>query len=204
MAASKPKYPLGSPQEHIEMCKTHDLRIDMICEDCDKFICGKCAKTNHKEHEWSTIPTAATQRRRGLFDFLTKIKEDLPGIDEKIEKIPRQITENGDLCDAEIEKLQKQYEEIIAMLTEIRKNNEQRLIDNLEVKNKKLNKVKSELNKKKKELKEMVKFMEDNKSTMSDYGLIDNHRELRKILAGLDDVNDINLYEMFRLEYRGN
>ncbi|XP_062591590.1 transcription intermediary factor 1-beta-like, partial [Saccostrea cucullata] len=179
MAARTPKYPLGSPQEHIEMCKTHDLPIDVICEDCDEFICGKCAKTDHKEHEWSTLPTAATQRRRGLLKFLKKIKEkNLHGINEKIEKVSNQITENKELCDTQIKKLQRHVDEIMARLTEIRENNERRLTEDLEEKNKKLNSVKSELNKRKKEIEEMVMFMEDNNSTMSDYGFLDNHREL--------------------------
>ncbi|XP_062604642.1 uncharacterized protein LOC134266412 [Saccostrea cucullata] len=187
MAASKPKYPLGSPQEHIEMCGFHDLPIDMLCEDCDEFICGKCAKTDHKDHEWSTIPTAATQRRRGLFNFLKKIKEeDMPGIDEKIEKLSQQITKNTDLCDTEIKKLYQHVDKIVARLAEIKKRNEQSLRDNLKDNNDKLNNVKSELDNKKKTLAETVQFMKDNNSKMSDYGFIDNHRELMKMLTGLD------------------
>ncbi|XP_062612413.1 tripartite motif-containing 13-like, partial [Saccostrea cucullata] len=195
MAASKPQYPLGSPQEHIEMCKTHDLPIDVICEECDEFICGKCAKTVHKDHEWNTLPTASTQRRRDLLEFLTKIKEgDLPGINKKLEKVSKQITENKEVCDSEIKKLQKHVDEIMARLNEIRKKNEQRLRDNLEEKNKKLNIVKSELNKKKKEIEEMVKFMEDNNSALSDYGLIVNHRDLTKMLSVQDfDIKDCKL-----------
>ncbi|XP_062606929.1 uncharacterized protein LOC134268701 [Saccostrea cucullata] len=194
MAASKPKYPLGSPQEHIEMCKTHDLPIDVICEDCDEFICGKCAKTNHKEHEWSTISTAASQKRRNLLKLLKKIKEEnLPGIEENLEEVSKKITGNKELCDTEIKKLQKHVDEIMARLTEIRKNNERKLTEDVEEKNKKLNSVKSELNKKKKEIEEMVKFMEDNNSTMSDYGFLDNHMELSKKLSGQDvNFNNFN------------
>ncbi|XP_062570729.1 uncharacterized protein LOC134232765 [Saccostrea cucullata] len=53
-------------------------------------------------------------------------------------------------------------------------------------KNKNLNEVKSELKKKEKEIEEIIKFIEDNNSTMSDYNLIDNHRELSKNLSGQD------------------
>ncbi|XP_062599037.1 uncharacterized protein LOC134260500 [Saccostrea cucullata] len=187
MAASKPKYPLGSPQEHIEMCKTHDLPIDMLCEDCDEFICAKCAKTDHKEHDWNTLPTAATQRRRDLLSFLKKIKEeDLPGIDEKLRKIPQQLTKNKELCEADIKKLQNHYDEIITRMSEIREKNEQKLRDNLKERNEKLDVANSEINRKKKEIAEIVQFMEENNSTMSDYGFIDNHRELTKMLSGLD------------------
>ncbi|XP_061184795.1 uncharacterized protein LOC133192804 [Saccostrea echinata] len=187
MAESKLRYPLGSPQEHIEMCKSHDLPIDMICEDCNELICGKCAKTDHRDHDWSTISTAATQRRRGLSNFLRKIKEkDLSGIDEKIEKLSEQITENKELCDSEIKKLQEHYDDIISRLIEIRKHTEQRLTDHLEEKNEKLKSKKSKMDKKKKEIEKIAKFLEENNSTMSDYGLIDNHKELTQLLSSLD------------------
>ncbi|XP_062599217.1 uncharacterized protein LOC134260684 [Saccostrea cucullata] len=164
MAASKPQYPLGSPKEHIKMCKTHDLPIDVICEDCDEFICGKCAKADHKEHEWSTIPTAASQRRRGLLNFLRKIrKEDLPGIDEKMCKVSKKITENKELCDSDIKKVQSHIDEIITRLLDMTKRNVQRLKDNLKANNDKLESVKSELDKEKKKIAESVEFMEDNK-----------------------------------------
>ncbi|XP_061165875.1 uncharacterized protein LOC133174793 [Saccostrea echinata] len=178
------KYPLGSPQEQIKMCEIHGKTIDMICEDCDEFICVECAITGHREHDPKTLPTAATQRRRCLVNFLKKIKEeDLPRIDEKIEKIPQQITENIELCDSEIKKLRMHYDEIIARLTDIKKRHEQTLRDSLVKKKDQLNHVKSELDKKKRGIVETVEFMEENNSTMSDYSLIDNHRELTKMLS---------------------
>ncbi|XP_062576216.1 uncharacterized protein LOC134238109 [Saccostrea cucullata] len=181
------KYPLGSPQEHIVMCESHDLPIDVICEECEEFICGDCAKTNHRDHNWKTLSTAATQRRRNLLKFLRTIKEeDLSGIEEKNEKVTKQIAENIALCDYEIKKLQKHVDEIMARLTEIKKFHKKTLRDNLVKKNEQLNHVKSELEKKKRGIVDTVEFMEDNNSTMSDYSLIDNHRELTKMLSELD------------------
>ncbi|XP_061177859.1 uncharacterized protein LOC133186642 [Saccostrea echinata] len=193
MAASKLKYPLGSPQEHIEMCKTHGLPIDVICEDCDEFICNKCAKTDHRDHDWNTLPTAATKRRRGLLKFLRKIKEEeLPGIDEKLKKMSKKIKANEEVCDSEIKKLQKHYNEIMARMTNIKEHKEQQFRENLKKSIEKLDVAKSELNKKKKEIADIVKFMEENNSTMSDYGLIDNHKELTQLLSGLDvDMKNI-------------
>ncbi|XP_062573385.1 uncharacterized protein LOC134235276 [Saccostrea cucullata] len=180
------KYSLGSPLAPIVMCETHELPIDMICEDCDEFICAKCAKTDHREHDWNTIHTAATQRRRSLPVFLKKIKEeDLPRINEKVKKIPKQMTENKELCDAEIKKLQNYVEEIMARLIKIKKHHEQTIRDNLIEKNDQLIHVKSELEKKKKGIVDTVEFMEENISTISDYSLINNHRELRKMLSEL-------------------
>ncbi|XP_062575303.1 uncharacterized protein LOC134237215 [Saccostrea cucullata] len=155
--------------------------------DCDEFICGKCAKTDHTDHEWSTIPTAANQRRRGLLKFLKKIKEeDLPVIDEKIEKIPQQIIENKELCETEIKKLQKHYDETLNRLFEIRKCHGKTLRGNLVKKNDQLNCMKYELEKKKRGIVDRVEFMEENNSTMSDYSFIDNYRELTKMLSELE------------------
>ncbi|XP_062620355.1 uncharacterized protein LOC134281936 [Saccostrea cucullata] len=179
-------YPLGSPQNHNEMCGTHELPIDMICEDCDEFICGDCAKSNHRDHAWKTISTAAIERRKGLHKFLKKIKEeDLHNVDEKLKKIPQQITENKQLCDSEIEKLQKHYDEIMARLTKIKNHHENTMKNNLVKKNDQLNHVKSELEKKKRGILDTLKFVEENNTTMSDYSLIDNHRELIKLLSEL-------------------
>ncbi|XP_061185004.1 uncharacterized protein LOC133193020 [Saccostrea echinata] len=171
------EYPLGAPLVDIKTCKSHELPIDIICEDCDEFICGDCAKTDHRDHNWKTLPTAATERRRGLLKFLRKIKEvDLPGIDEKISK---QITENKELCDSEFEKIQKYYDEIMTRLSEIKNRHEKTLLGNLIKKN-------AELEKRKKEIDDSVEFMEENNSTMSDYSLIDNHRELAKMLSEVE------------------
>ncbi|XP_062575306.1 uncharacterized protein LOC134237218 [Saccostrea cucullata] len=187
MAANEKEYPLGSPIGHIEMCESHELPIDIICEDCDEFICGKCAKTDHKDHNWKTLTMAATERKRGLIKFLKKIKEeDLPGIDLKKEKISKQITENKELCDSEVKELQKHCNEIITRLTEIKTRHEKTLRDDLVKKNDQLNLVKSELDKKKRRIVDTLKFMEENNSTMSDYSLIDNHRELTKMLYELE------------------
>ncbi|XP_062572750.1 uncharacterized protein LOC134234708 [Saccostrea cucullata] len=185
--SSLEKYSLGSPLTPIVMCETHELPIDMVCEDCDVFICAKCAKTDHRDHDWNTLTTAASQRRRSLPIFFKEIKEeDLPGIDENLEKIPQQMTENKELCDAEIKRLQKHVDEIIARLMEVKKRHEQTLRNNLVQNNDQLNHVKSELEKKKKGIVDTVKFMEQNISTMSDYSLIDNHRELTNMLSELE------------------
>ncbi|XP_062611770.1 uncharacterized protein LOC134273599 [Saccostrea cucullata] len=186
------KLSLGSPLAPILMCESHNLPIDVICEDCDEFICGECAKSNHRDHNWKTLTTAATQRKRGLLKFLKKIKEkNLPGIDEKLEKMSKQMKENKKLCDSEIEKLKMHVDEIMARLTEIKKLHEKTLRDNLVKKNDQLNLMKSELEKKKRGIVDTVEFMEENNSTMSDYSLIDNLRELTKMLSKLE-VNRTN------------
>uniref|UniRef100_K1R9X8 Uncharacterized protein n=1 Tax=Magallana gigas TaxID=29159 RepID=K1R9X8_MAGGI len=64
--------PPESAQEHIQMCEKHFLRKDITCDDCDEFICKQCAKTDHVDHDWTTISTDANQVEK-----LTKIVGDM-------------------------------------------------------------------------------------------------------------------------------
>ena len=87
MAANK-EYPLGTSQEHALMYEKHALMpIDVTCEDCEEFICSKCAKEDHKDHDWITFSSAATLRTRGLLKALINIEEeDIKQIDKQIQE----------------------------------------------------------------------------------------------------------------------
>uniref|UniRef100_K1PTY3 Uncharacterized protein n=1 Tax=Magallana gigas TaxID=29159 RepID=K1PTY3_MAGGI len=202
MATIVPEYPLGSAQVHIQMCEKHDLRIDMTCEDCDEFICSQCAKTDHKDHDWNTIPTAGSQRRRELNEVLSKIKEeDVKEMDEKIEKAAKQMEDNQKCCDYEVSKLQKQFDEIVSKLVKIKIHLETELREGLVRKNAKVSEKKLDLEKNYKKIKDFVKFLEDKHSTMSDYCLIDNHRDLMTNLKSNKDSDKEKGY--FSARYRG-
>ncbi|XP_065925641.1 uncharacterized protein [Magallana gigas] len=187
MAAISSKYPLGSPQEHIPMCEKHDLTIDMTCEDCNEFICSQCAKTDHKDHDWKTISTAGSLRRRKLKKTLRRVKdEDVTEIDEKIKKASKQMEDNKKCCDSEVAKLQKQFDAIVSKLEEIKKNYGKTLKENLERKNAEVSEKKLDLERKKKQVMDLVKFLEEKNNTMSDHSLIDNLRDLSNLLSNRD------------------
>lgn len=125
MATTVPENPLAIAQEHIPMCEKHSLYIDMTCEDCDKFICAQCAKSDHREHDWNTITTAGSLRRKNLKKILTKVKEkDMKEMDEKVRKACKQMKDNQKCCEFEVSKLQKQYNAIGLKLDEIKNNYE--------------------------------------------------------------------------------
>eukprot|EP00105_Crassostrea_gigas_P045013 XP_019929161.1 PREDICTED: uncharacterized protein LOC109620696 [Crassostrea gigas] len=201
MAAISSKYPFGSAQEHIPMCEKHDLMIDMTCEDCDEFICSQCAKTDHKDHNWKTISTAGIQRRKELKNTLSKVKEkDVKEMDDKIKKSGKLMEDNRKFCDSEVFKLQKHYDEIVSKLDEIKKNIETKLRENLERKNAEVREKKLDLEKKTKQVLDLVKFLEEKHSTMSDYSLIDNLRDLINFVANADSDIEKGDYSM---RYRG-
>nr|XP_022336025.1 uncharacterized protein LOC111132501 [Crassostrea virginica] len=185
MANKEEEFPLGTPQEHALICEKHDLRpIDVTCEDCEEFICSKCAKEDHKDHNWDTISTAATLRTRGLLKAMKKIEEkDIQQIDEHIQKASQQMEENKKRYESEVSKLQKHYDAMVKTLDKIKKKHEKILRDSLERKNADMSKAKSSLEEKKKKVLQCVKSMKEEGSTMTDIILIKTHRKLTKLIS---------------------
>ncbi|XP_022336027.2 uncharacterized protein LOC111132502 [Crassostrea virginica] len=183
--ADKEEFPWGTPQEHALICKKHDLMpIDVTCEDCEEFICSKCAKEDHKDHDWDTISTAATLRTRGLLKAMTKIEEkDIQQIDEHIQKASQQMEENKKRYENEVLKLQKHYDAMVETLDKIKKKQEKIMRDGLERKNADVSKAKSSLEEKKKKVLQHVKSIKEKGSTMTDIILIKTHRELTKLIS---------------------
>uniref|UniRef100_A0A8W8MUN2 B box-type domain-containing protein n=1 Tax=Magallana gigas TaxID=29159 RepID=A0A8W8MUN2_MAGGI len=168
-------------------CEKHDLRIDLTCEDCDEFICSQCAKTDHKDHDWTTIPTAGSLKRRELRKTLSKVKEeDVKKMEKNIQKATKLMENNQQCCDSEVSKFQKHYEAIVSKLAQIKKNLETNLKKNLEQKNAEVIEKKLDLEKKTKQVMDLVKFLEEKHGTMSDYSLIENLRDLRSLVSNTD------------------
>ena len=185
MADKEDIFPLGTPQEHALICDKHDLMpIDVTCEDCEEFICSKCAKEDHKDHDWDTISTAATLRTRGLLKAMTEIeKKDIKQIDEHIQKASQQMKKNKKRYESEVLKLRKHYDAMVEMLDKIKKKHEKILRDSFESKNADVSKTKSSLQEKKKKVLQHVKSMKEKGSTMTDIILIKSHRELTKLIS---------------------
>ena len=184
MAEKEEEYSLETPQEHALMCDKHDLMpIDMTCEDCEEFICSKCAKEDHKDHNWITIPTAATLRIRGLLKAMTKIEEeDIKHIDRKIQEASQQMDENKKRCETEIEKIQRHYDAILEKLEKMKQRHEKTLRDSLKSKNDNVSTVRSSLEERKKKVLQRVKSLKENSDEMTDIILLKTHRELMKLL----------------------
>ena len=189
--ATKQEYTLGTPQEHALMCEKHALMpIDVTCEDCEEFICSKCAKEDHKDHDWDTISTAATLRTRGLLKAMTKIEEeDIQQIDEQIQEASQQMDENKKRCENEIEKIQRHYDAILEKLEKMKQRHEKTFRDSLESKNNDVSKVRSSLEERKKRVLQRVKSLKENSDAMTDIILLKTHRELMKLM--LADTNSI-------------
>ena len=154
MARAKKEYPLGTPQVHVSMCEKHDLMlIDMMCKECEEFICSECVKEDHDHHNLNTIATAATLTARGLGKFLRKIEEeDMENLDEKILKASQQIETNNERYEIEIAKIQTHFDAMVEIMKEKKQELENILKHGLEEENSELSKVKSNLEKKKRKI----------------------------------------------------
>uniref|UniRef100_K1RF12 Uncharacterized protein n=1 Tax=Magallana gigas TaxID=29159 RepID=K1RF12_MAGGI len=178
------------------------MNIDMTCEDCDEFICSQCAKTDHKDHNWKTIPTAGSQRRRGLKKTLGKVKEqDVKELDKMIQQAAKQMEDNQNCFESELYKLRKHFDMIVSKLDEIKKNYENTLREKLESKNTSVSEGRLNLEENKKQIMDVVEFLEEKHSTMSDFSLIDNLRDLKTLLSIRDSANMIFGYP---LRYKQN
>ena len=186
MAANVARYPLGSPQEHYPMCEQHTSPIDMVCEDCEEFICSNCAKTQHKEHNWSTINTAAVNRRRELRSYLQKVREDeLQKIDSEIQSMASLTESNKSHCDSQLRRIQIHCDKILAWVTETKTHLQQTLKTKLNEKNKEVKEVKSRLEERRALILDLVGSLE-NCTSMSDRWVIDSYRQLTQTLSCQD------------------
>nr|XP_022336245.1 RING finger domain and kelch repeat-containing protein DDB_G0271372-like [Crassostrea virginica] len=145
MAEAKEEYPLDTPQEHVSMCEKHDLMpIEILCEDCDKFICSKCVKEDHKDHNWNTIITASTLTARGLMNSMKKIEEeDIKIIDEGIKRPSQRIESNNEKYEIENAKIQRHYDAMVKMINKSKEKHEETMRRNLYAKNTEVREMKS-------------------------------------------------------------
>jgi hypothetical protein len=193
MAESKPRLRLGTPQKHLPTCGIHASElIDIFCENCDTFICTDCAKTDHKDHNWVTVVKAASQRRRQLLRFIQTIKDEkIQHIEDKIQNASIEMKEIEKQGAFELEKLQEHFNVFMMKLTDIKTRHDKTLSDNVIERCGQVNCLKTQYEEQKTALVDMVKLMEENNSTMSDYKFINQHRELSQLVSAVDVNTEI-------------
>lgn len=166
------------------------------------FFCSQCAKTHHKDHDWTTKFTAGILKRRELKKNLSKIKEKgVKEINEEIQKESKRMEDNKKRCEAAVFQLQQHYDAVVLKLFEIKKFFEIELREYLIRKNARIIEKKKDIEKKREKLKDLVKFREEKHSTMSDYSWIDNLRDLTRLISYRDyDLENITHSLRYRKE----
>lgn len=188
MATSSSRNHTGSHEEHIPMCKKHDITIDIICEDCGMLICFKCVEMDHMDHNWNTITISASLRRRELKEYLLKITKEVIGqLDNKIEATAKQIEDNKASYNNEVLKLQNHYDAVVKEVNEIKEEIKNSLKESLDEKKSELCKKKSDLENKKKEAMDLIEIVKERNRVMSDYILIHNLRCIENLMSNTDN-----------------
>lgn len=188
MATSSSRNHTGSHEEHIPMCKKHDITIDIICEDCGMLICFECVEMDHMDHNWNTITISASLRRRELKEYLLKITKEVIGqLDNKIEATAKQIEDNKASYNNEVLKLQNHYDAVVKEVNEIKEEIKNSLKDSLDEKKSELCKKKSDLENKKKEAMDLIEIVKERNRVMSDYILIHNLRCIENLMSNTDN-----------------
>ena len=188
MAEKEKEYPFGTPQEHALICEKHNsMPIDIICEDCEDFICSKCVKEDHKDHNWDTITSAATVKTRGLLNSLKKVeKEFIKQLDEKVRKVNEKMKENEENCNTEVSRSRVHLNTMVKKINETGKQHEKQLRDSLVNENAYLSKVILSMEERKKTVLQRVKSLKENYNTMNDIVLLKTHRGLIKLMSTED------------------
>lgn len=132
---------MAAKGEQTPMCEKHKFKIDTICEDCEEFICWKCAETDHKDHDSKSIPTD----EKDLKKLLGKIEEKIISDYEM-----KQMQENQRSFDSEADKIQEHFDAITTKLKEIKSNFEVKLREDMKRKNSDVRMTVSDLGKMKK------------------------------------------------------
>ena len=189
MAEKEEKKLLRTPEEHELFCKKHiSMPIDIICEDCEVFICSKCVKEDHKDHEWDTIASAATVKTRGLITSLNKVEKDfIKQLDEQIHKVNEKMKENEGKCNTEVLRSRTHRCAMVKKINEIGKQHEKQLRDGLVNENAYLSRVRLSVDKRKENVLLRVNSLKENYGTMTDIVLLKTHRNLIKLLTTEDD-----------------
>lgn len=66
------------------MCEEYGLRIDMICEMCNKFICCKCVKIIYGDYDWNIIVIIGSLKKREIKNIICKMNDDVKKMEGKI------------------------------------------------------------------------------------------------------------------------
>lgn len=164
----------GTAQVDIKKCEEHNLPLELSCESCEVFVCSTCVKTQHKDHDWQTIATAARIKRKEILESTKNMQEKIDQLDEVIQCTSKQSEENSNKCKIQVLNLQKHHDAIVKKVNELKEMRETLLNNCLNEKNDELSKVKT----KAEDMKEFINSKND--FTMPDNVFLQSHRELNK------------------------
>ena len=112
---------LNKAQEAMRTCDEHEHEeLSCFCKMCEKFICMKCAKTEHHGHDWDFVSLMAKKRRKEMPILCRKIKkENMPRCREKLRVIDDNISAVEKASDDDVKKLEERRNAMISVINRI-------------------------------------------------------------------------------------
>ncbi|ESO00630.1 hypothetical protein HELRODRAFT_175607 [Helobdella robusta] len=68
-----------------EKCPTHDLNIDIYCQNCNQFICSKCIY-QHERHKFKEISSKIEKDKKKIESTIAELQKRLAIYEEKLQK----------------------------------------------------------------------------------------------------------------------
>lgn len=120
---------------------------------------------------------------------------------EEIQKESKRVEDSKKRCEAAVFQLQQHFDAVVSKPYEIKKIFETKLREQLKEKNAEVIEKKLDLEKKREKIKDLMKFLKEKHSTMSDYSLIDNLRDLTRLISYRDcDFENLSELAGYRKE----
>lgn len=164
-------------QSPVEICEQHNRKVDQYCMDCKIFLCLVCARLSHVKHNSESVHKLANDKKNVSKAIFEDIREhDIPLLNRRIDTIDKLKEENEEKYKTQSKLLSRHYSDIARRLTEMKKDQEKRLSENLSRKNVALDALKSKLEQKADYLTKTCKAMERGK--MSDYQYVESFSSL--------------------------
>ena len=103
-------------KSNVHVCAEHDYELKHYCETCEELVCLYCTLKTHSTHNHDTIKKMANKHRCHLKEVtapLDKMIEVISEAQNNIEKVKRNILEQGE----EVEKkIDQHYHELVEQL----------------------------------------------------------------------------------------
>ena len=112
---------LYKAQEAMRICDDHEHEeLSCFCKTCKKFICTRCAKTEHHGHDWDIVSLIAKKRRKETPELCRKIKtENMPPCREKLRVIDDNISAMEKKSDEDVQTLEGRRTAMINVVNRI-------------------------------------------------------------------------------------
>ncbi|KAK3101063.1 hypothetical protein FSP39_000689 [Pinctada imbricata] len=182
-----------SAQMALDTCPEHaHEEIDMYCKTCEKYICSKCVKDEHKDHDWNTLKKISKELRNetvNRMSALVSVSESiLAGTTEVLKTLSSQTEDELSRNCSRLESTRGALIDFVnnkinEMKVECEKNHESKMLI--------VRERKKDLETKSNRVKFLKKSIQAEARHYTDFDVIELHNELRILLCEVQSLSII-------------